>query len=277
MGFFKRKRNIEIAIAILVNASVIAAQGGSCLDEGNGLIKIGKFKDAVRVLEKCSDDPASWELLGTASFELNYMDDAKDYLKKAVEKDPDNLTLKAKYADAFAYNKEFSKAVEEFRALLEKNPENIEVKKGLAQALGWSKKYDESIVVYREIVKADPLDYDSRIQIAVLTSWKKKFPEAVEEFRSIIGSKPPKNVEIEARLKMAEVISWQKKLDESVVEYDKVITMAPETVDAYLGKGTVLEWKGAYKDARKQYEKALQIDSKNKAAKGKLQQLMWVK
>ncbi|NLG19126.1 MAG: tetratricopeptide repeat protein [Fibrobacter sp.] len=277
MRLFKQKRNIAIAISILVNASIIAAQGDNCLDEGNKLIKTGKFKDAVRILEKCGDDPASWELLGTAYFELNYMDDAKDYLKKAIEKDPDNLTLKARYADAFAYNKEFSKAVEEFRALLEKNPNSIEVKKGLAQALGWSKKYDESIVVYREIVKADPSDYDSRIQIAVLTSWKKKFPEAVEEFRGIIGSKLPKKVEIEARLKMAEVISWQKKLDESVVEYDKIIAMAPESVDAYLGKGTVLEWKGAYKDARKQYEKALQIDSQNKAVKGKLQQLMWVK
>lgn len=271
-------RTMTILSATLAFAGLsYAVPQSPCVAQGDSLYKQKRFKDAVRTLGRCTDDPASWELLGLSYFELNYMDDAKAYLKKAIDKDPQNVALQAKYADAFALNREFGKAVEEFRKLLEKHPQSLEVKKGLAQALGWNKKYDEAIVLYRELLKQNPHDYESWIQIGVLTSWGKKFPESIKEFRGIIDSKPPRKVEIDARLKLAEVISWQKKLDESIREYDVIIAMAPDNPDPYLGKGVVLEWKGEYKEARKQYEKALQVDSQNKTAKARLQQLMWVK
>jgi tetratricopeptide (TPR) repeat protein len=273
-------RQIIIPVLLAVNFAIMAAppsvDPAECRKEGTSLFVQKKFKDAVRALERCSDDPATWEPLGLAYFELGYMDDAKNYLKKAIDHDPQNVNLQARYADAFAYNREFSKAVEEFKKLREKYPTSREVEKGLAQALGWNKHYDESIALYRDILKQDPKDYETWLQIGILTSWNKKFPEARAEFSAIINSKPPKNREIEARLKLAEVISWQKKLDESIREYDDIIALAPETIDAYLGKGVVLEWKGKYPEARKQYEKALQLDPQNRAAKARLEQLMWV-
>jgi tetratricopeptide (TPR) repeat protein len=248
-----------------------------CITSGRALFEAKKFKEAVRTLEKCNDDPAVWELLGLSYFELSYMDDAKVYLRKAIEKDPQNLKLKNAYADAFAYNREFKKAVEEFRILYKAHPGDRAIKKGLAQALGWNRQYGDAIPLYRELTKEDPGDFESRIQIGVLTSWNKQFKEAVTEFRAIIDEKPPRQWDTQARLHLAEVISWQKKFGEAIAEYEAIKKIDPAFVDAYLGKGQVLEWQGKYKEAQKEYEAALRADPQNKKAKGHLQQLMWVK
>jgi tetratricopeptide (TPR) repeat protein len=277
---FMMFRQLCVAVLVFIAGSGAASaqeKNPECVRQGKDLFAEKKFKEAVRVLEKCGNDPSAWGPLGLAYFELSYMDDAKSYLKKAIGKDPENLKLKSAYADAFAYNREFKKAVEEFRSLLKVHPTDRTLRKGLAQALGWNKQYVEAITLYRELIKEDPQDYESWIQIGVLISWDKKFKEAVAEFRAIIDSKPSRKWETEAHIRMAEVISWQKKFGEAIAEYESVKKVDPVAIDAYLGAGQVLEWQGKYKEARKEYEKALQIDPQNKKAKGYLQQLMWVK
>jgi len=266
---------------LVLCAAIVFAQASKsdpgCVASGRALFEQKKFKEAARTLEKCNDDPAAWELLGLSYFELSYMDDAKVYLKKAIDRDPKNLALKNAYADAFAYNREFKKAVEEFRALYKAHPDDRAVKKGLAQALGWNRQYGEAIPLYRALLKEDPKDFETWVQIGVLTSWNKQFKEAVIEFRAILEAKPPRQWDIQARLHMAEVISWQKKFGEAIAEYEAIKKIDPAFIDAYLGKGQVLEWQGKYKEARKEYEAALRADPQNKKAKGHLQQLMWVK
>ena len=107
------RRKCTVLLMALAGFSAAIAQEANpeCVRQGKSLFAEKKYKDAVRVLEKCGNDPSAWELLGLAYFELSYMDDAKSYLKKAIERDPGNLKLKNAYADAFAYNREFKKAV----------------------------------------------------------------------------------------------------------------------------------------------------------------------
>ncbi len=261
--------------AIVISGQTMAQD--DCISKGKQMFGSKKYKQAVMVLRKCDDSPEARKLLGLAFFELNYMEDAKTYLKKAIENDPDNISLKIKYADAFARNRQFRKGKEEFQKLAEDYPNNLEVKRGLARVSGWNRDYDEAIALYKEILKKDPEDYLSWVQLGVMTSWDKRFAQSVKVFNNILAANPPEDIEIGARLHMAEVLSWMKDFEKAVSEYEKVIEMAPKNPEPYLGKGQVLEWQGKYKKAIKAYEDALQGSPGNKEAKARLQQLMWVK
>jgi len=263
---------------IMVGTTYLSALAqNDCVEKGTQLFGQKKYKQAIMTLRKCDESTDAQKLLGLSYFEMNYMEDAKKYLQKAIKAYPDNISLQIKYADAFAQNRQFRKGVEEFRSLAKKYPKNIEIKRNLARVLGWNRDYDEAIAIYRDVLKKESDDYESWIQIGVYTSWDKKFKAAVAEFDKIIAAKPPRKHETQARYHKAEVLSWMKKFDESVAEYDKVIALDPKNAQGYLGKGQVLEWQGKYKPAIKVYEQALQAAPGNKDAKARLQNLMWVK
>jgi tetratricopeptide (TPR) repeat protein len=249
----------------------------NCLDKAKQSFAGKQYKQAIMTLQKCEQSAETDKLLGLAYFELSYMDDAKKHLERAIAAYPKDVGLKIKYADAFAFNRQFKKGVEEFRKLAAAYPDSLNVKKGLARVLGWNREYKEAITIYRQIIAGDPGDFESWIEIGVLTSWDKKFTAALDEFQKILAAKPPAKWELKTRTHIAEVLSWMRKFDDSVAEYDKVITMEPKQTAAYLGKGQVLEWQGAYKAAMTVYEQALLADPESKDAKAKLQQLMWVK
>ncbi len=266
-----------IALIILLNTSVSPLFAEEeCLKKAKKHFISKDYKKVIMSLNDCKKTPKAHQLLGVAYFELNYMEDAKEHLKKAIDHFPDNVQLKIKYANAFSQNREFRKGVKEFRKLIKKYPDHRDVRKGLAQALGWNREYEEAIAEYKKLVKENKKDFDSRIQIARLLSWDKKFKKSVELSREILSDNPPDEFEIRARLNLAEVLSWMKKLDESLSEYNKAIETAPKNPKGYLGKGQVLEWQGKYKAAIKAYEEALQVSPGNKKAQARLQQLMWV-
>ena len=276
----KQRKNIVAVIITGLAGTLLfeaGAQDDDCLQKGTMHFGQKDYKKAIMSLKKCDETPKAQQLLGMAYYELNYMDEAKEYLKKAVASSPDNVDLQVKYASAFSRNRQFKKAVEEFKILIGKYPKNRDVRAGYAQALGWSRDYAAAIAEYTKLVKEDPKDFDSWLQIGILTSWDKKFKDAVQVFHDILSSQPPEKYEIDTRLQMAEVLSWMKKFDDSVEEYDKVIVLAPKDARGFLGKGQVQEWQGKYKLAIQTYEQALQAEPGNKDAQARLQQLMWVK
>ncbi|MBD3393323.1 MAG: tetratricopeptide repeat protein [Chitinivibrionales bacterium] len=248
-----------------------------CLEKGRQFFGGKNYKQAVMTLSKCENNPDAQRLLGLAYYELNYMSDAREYLDKAMKAFPEEIGLKEKHAMSFARNRQFRRAVEEFRRLAKTYPKNRDIKRGLALSLGWNRDYDEAIGVYNKILKKDPEDFESWIQVGVLTSWDKRFSEAAKIYKDIIAANPPREYELDARVHLGEVLSWMKKFDAAVAEYDKAIALDPKAVKAYLGKGRVLEWQGKYKGAIIVYERALQADSGNKDARARLQQLMWVR
>ncbi|MBD3321958.1 MAG: tetratricopeptide repeat protein [Chitinivibrionales bacterium] len=262
--------------AVFVSVSLLFAQD-ECLEKGTALFGQKKYKKVIMTLKKCDSSPKASQLLGISYYELNYMEEAKEYLKKAIAESPENMDIKIRYATAFARNRQFKKAVEEFRKLVETYPDNRDVRAGYAQALGWNRKYDQAIEEYQALLEKDPRDFESWIQLGIITSWDKKFKEAVDIYKAICTAQPSEKHEIDARLNLAEVLSWMKQFDESIAEYDKVIALAPKDARGFMGKGKVLEWQGKYKAAIRIYEQALQADPGNKDAQARLQQLMWVK
>jgi Flp pilus assembly protein TadD len=69
-----------MAVLVFIAGSVaVSAQekNPECVRQGKDLFAEKKYKEAVRVLEKCGNEPSAWETLGLAYFELSYMDDAK--------------------------------------------------------------------------------------------------------------------------------------------------------------------------------------------------------
>lgn len=264
-----------IGLCLSVLYSTAPAQ--DCIKEGQKFYNQNNFKQVVITVEKCKNLPESNTLLGDSYFALGYMEEAKYYLKKASEYSPKNIALKVKYVKAIALNKEFKKALEESKILATQYPGDTLVMKGYAEILGWNRLYDEAIKLYREVLKINPDDFNSKMQIATLLSWSKKFNEAIDAYNTIISQNPPREIKIQAMLYKAQVISWQKKLDESISSYMEIVKIEPKCVDAHIGIATILEWQSKFKDAKKQYETALNYTPENKILKAKLANLMWVK
>lgn len=275
-------RMVSSEAACIMAAMVLAVgtrhtHGQECIGEGERLLDRREYKKAIMALQKCEEQAGAAALLGKAYYGMNYFEEAKTYLKDALEESPGNLELKIMHGGALARNKEFKKAVAEFEKLAAEHPDNIEIKREHARALGWNKQYDKAIALYEKMREENPEDYASWVQIGVLTSWDKHFKEAEEIFASIIAADPPPRWKVQARLHLAEVLGWHKKFDKAIAQFDKVLAEDATRVEAYLGKGEVLEWQGAYREAKKQYEKALSVDPGNRNAKARLEQLMWVK
>ncbi len=263
-------------LVLALTAASFGQNGNSCAATGKRFFDQKKYKEAIFTLEKCADVEQSRQILGLSYFKLGYMEQAKEFLAKALEAKPDDPDLRLHYGHACALNKEFQKAIEIYSSLLKVRPDYVEAQKGLAQALGWNKEYKEAIALYQQLVLENPADYESWIQEGVLKSWSRRFDAAVKVFRSILSTSPPQPWDSKARFHLAEVLSWQKKFGLAQTEYLSLIGRDPRYVDGYLGLGELYEWQGQYKKAIAQYDRALQVDPVNKKAKARLTQLMWV-
>ena len=101
--YAERNENLEYALELIDRALVLEEDNGYYIDSrGWVFYQMGRYEEALVELKKAVDltaDAVILEHLGDAYMKLNDVENARDVYEKALERDPENKTLKKKLQD----------------------------------------------------------------------------------------------------------------------------------------------------------------------------------
>ncbi|MDD5463777.1 MAG: tetratricopeptide repeat protein [Candidatus Moranbacteria bacterium] len=164
-----------------------------------------------------------------------YKQDLKD-LKKQAATSGSKEDLQA-YGIAQYATGDQTGAIETYKKQIEKEPNSIVAHSGLANALRDQKNFDGAIEEYKKVIEISPTD-------------------------------------ISAYVNLASVYQYQlKQMDKAVEVYKQGIEKNSKSDDLYVLLGLAYEQNGDNESAKAAYEKALELDENNAAAKPALERL----
>jgi len=164
-----------------------------------------------------------------------YKNQLPDLKKKANESDkPEDLQ---NYAIAQYATGDTGGAVKTYEKLAQKNPNNPSAHSGLANALRDEKKFDQAIEEYEKVIELSPTNISAYVNLASVYQYS------------------------------------LKKVDKAIEIYQSGINNNPKSIDLYLLLGIANEQANDKDNAKKAYEKAIEINENNIVAKNALERL----
>lgn len=172
------------------------------------------------------------------------------YYQKAVALDPNNVTLRLKYARTLDKLGKDDLAVQEYNTILANGSDNAEVlyalekiyTKKLAQTpnsaelnanlgaiLQREKKYDAALTYYKAAETLNPASVTTRLNLGTLYQQKKDFNSALSAYNSVIALYPN---HLEANLYRAQALVDLGEKDEALKAFKKVLSIDPTSVVA---------------------------------------------
>jgi tetratricopeptide (TPR) repeat protein len=128
----------------------------------------GAFALALKAAQRF---PSSAQVASWLGFQLEFTgryDEAKDYLRKAIQLDPSYPVSYQLLADVFLKEENYAEAIAWFRKAAEKMPEDVETLLGLAKALVESGEAAQSLEVLLNAARVDPKDARVHLQLSRL-------------------------------------------------------------------------------------------------------------
>ncbi len=203
-----------------------------------GLRKQGKMEEAEKYVERNVKNAPDWESYHNAVVLLlqqGRKEEAEKFLKKT----------------------------------LVQYPQSAELHGDLAQVLEIRGKLEEAIVDYRKAITLDPRTAGPHNNLALLYERQGKTSEAISEYVEALRVEPNS---VEAHNNLGLTLARQGKLDEAIAQFRWVIRVHPGT-EAFANLGRALAAVGQAEEAKKNYEKALELDPKNGFARDSLETL----
>ncbi|EWS75903.1 SLEI family protein (macronuclear) [Tetrahymena thermophila SB210] len=221
-------------------------------------------------------------------------DKSIEYLKKALEIDPnfylayDKLGLVKKekkmfndsifhYKKALELNPTFCSAIETIETVMkmhldkkmikeakefsEQVPKNLDAYYKLAKVYLVQNMFDESIVYYRKVLELDSNYIDAYIQLGNAYSEKLLYDQAIECYQKIIEIDQKKSV---AYNNIGLIYLRQNMLDEALEQFNKAIEADPEYESSIQNSGLVYEKKDQKDKALECNNRALEINPAHK-------------
>ena len=163
------------------------------VDEARALFEAGEFERsrdvALRALNDQPDDANLLRLAGRASAELG-LDDAAQYLRKAVELDPENADAWRELGDALLSENQLGEATKAFRQAVELRPNDVASLVQLAHAAYASGDPEEAIGHVRQAVERDPNSYAARRALLEIYRAAHRYDDALAAAEELVESDP---------------------------------------------------------------------------------------
>lgn len=217
-----------------------------------------------KALDADGDDPEAHLVLARILLKKGDSADAEKHLHKAIQFDPNNPVLHSELGNSLASNP--TAAETEFRKGLELGKEvgfcHFAFARYLADQLG---RLDEAEKEYRLAIKLDPEIDEAYVRLGNILLNKKVYDESDALFKKAIVVNP-RNAD--AMVGLARIKSELfKDYPGAEAELKKAINLRPNMSSAHDALGLLYDKCMNRKfDAKKAYEKAIEVDSKNAEA-----------
>jgi tetratricopeptide (TPR) repeat protein len=234
---------------------------GLRLDLGLALFKEAQWKEAIAefvpLLKSQPLDSAEAErltiLLGMAHYSLGEFAKAVPYLKRAAQRDEENLTLRMTLAHSCLWAKQYQCVLDTYHEILTLNAESAEADMLAGEALDEMKDTPGAIQQFRAAVKANPKEPDAHYGLGYLLWMQKEYAEAATEFQAELENDPN---HVEAMLYLGDTQVELKHPEIAQPLLEKVLRIDAGREMAHLDLGIVYADAGRNDDALKEMQEA---------------------
>ncbi len=122
--------------------------------------------------------------------QTNYLEKSLEFLKKAVEIDPDSVQTLLSLAELQTKLNKTQELVETYKKVLDLTGDNPNIKKQLASAMIDSGQFSEALKVLDQLQKALPDDKDLQVLLGRARVGNQQYPEAIEALKSAVKADP---------------------------------------------------------------------------------------
>lgn len=251
------------------------------------------YEEAVRMWENALKmDPDSTDTihnLALASEKLEdnarsqrYWNETIKRWKEQLEQDPNNKYLQQCLVEVHRHHggkalervqtpETKEEAIESYRSVLRLNPEDFDAQYNLAAALMEERSFDEAITILRKIQAENPrnLEIVNQLGWAYLNSGK--FELAFNTWRRGMQVDPKaysiKDSITRARMAVGKKLKESGHLTQALVHFKELVKLMPDAWEVYLEIADTMLRKGDRRSALTAFQKVLDLDPKNKAAR----------
>jgi tetratricopeptide (TPR) repeat protein len=230
---------------------------------GQELAAAGQHEEAIRHLrEAVAGYPPARYSLGSELFAAGRLGEAIEQLQAFVVEEPSIAPVKSArrmLARAFAARHEMRQAIEQLQLVLAASPSDVAAHGLLADALATEHRFAESVTHYQAFLSAQPGDADAWTGLGVALVATGKGAEAVAAFRNAVGAVPGNG---HFRVNLARALLDQGDPAGAGEQAQQAVALDANDPAAHEVLGRVLAAMGKIDDARREFERALQIDPK---------------
>ena len=255
------------------------------LTAAEDLIQKKDYAAAEPLLRKFLDSNPSnyeaWYDLGFTDNGLGKIDESIAAYRKSVEAKPDlfesNLNLGRQLAKAHQPDAEqYLRAATRLKPADPDTEHVVELRAGawfsLAQAIQQSNP-DEALDAYRKAAELQPKSVEPHLEIGRIFEEQNKFADAEQEYRQVLALKPDKEASADALAGLANIHMRGRVLVEAEADLRKLVVLRPDSANAHLQLGRVLEAENKNDDAIAELETAAKLAPSDPAVRRELADL----
>jgi tetratricopeptide (TPR) repeat protein len=231
---------------------------------GLAYFKAGEYKDTILQLRPLlkTQPPSSDEaqqltvLLGMSHFGLGEYAAAAPYLKKAADRDTQNLPLLLTLAHSCLLSKQYQCVLDEFHRIIALNPDSAEAHMLAGEALDEMKETINATREFRAAVQANPKEPNVHFGLGYML-WKQgQNQEAAQEFQAELGNFPEHGL---AMLYLADSDIKMNQLEDARPLLEKVVKINPTNSMGHLDLGIVYTKAGQREDALRELKTVIAL------------------
>jgi tetratricopeptide (TPR) repeat protein len=236
------------------------AMPGLQLNLGLALFKNGEYKLALQsfdpLIKSQPDDQRLNILIGMSHYGLGEYAAAAPFLKRAADRDPNNLTLLLTVAHSCLLSSQYPCVLDAYHRIIAQNAESAEADMLVGEALDEMKDPIGAMREFRAAIVANPKEPNVHFGLGYLLWTKGQYAEAAQEFQSEIGNDPR---HFQAMLYLADSDIQMSRMDDARLLLERLVAMDPSSVMEHRDLGIVYADSGRKEDAQAELLTAIKL------------------
>jgi tetratricopeptide (TPR) repeat protein len=180
--------------------------------------------------------------------------EARDALRKEVDRRPDDVALRTAYAKLLVDAKEYDAALDQYRILRRKAPKDTEIRLTAGLVAMQAEEWSEAREIWSDLVATGQHTDEARYFLAQTEELAGRADEALELYRQVLDGP----FRIDAGMRLAVLAAKSGRVAEARERLAQLRLVEPDrAVDLYLAEGELVRKHGTPDEARQVYESAL--------------------
>ena len=216
---------ITLQINSLINKSIQAFEAGR-LEESKKQLQL--------VIKLDANNFFAYSYLGFILAIENKHAEARNFLKKAVQINPEDKTSAINLIKAHLNLKEFTQALQKLTEISVLFSDDVEISYLFAKTHHGLNRLEEAANFYTLIIESNSDFLDAFSEYANVLCDLKRYEQALSYYDHVLGIQP---LNYEVCLNKGTALNGLKKFSEAINYYDKVLEINPRSAEALLNKG----------------------------------------